>query len=83
MDTAGLLNSAKEVLDDLICMKEEPEFAEEAIDVDPQTVAELDQLSQIARADLSCMSFFLSPRTCPHSADLAQMSKTKSRRLRP
>ncbi|PWY94374.1 ubiquitin carboxyl-terminal hydrolase [Aspergillus sclerotioniger CBS 115572] len=52
MDTAGLLNSAKEILDDLICMKNEPEFAGEAIDIDPRTAAELDQLSQIAKADL-------------------------------
>ncbi|RAL03741.1 ubiquitin-specific protease UBP2 [Aspergillus ibericus CBS 121593] len=53
MDTAALLTSAKGVLEDLISMKEEPESAEDAVDVDPQTVAELDQLSQIAKADLT------------------------------
>ncbi|KAI2826377.1 hypothetical protein CBS147343_605 [Aspergillus niger] len=52
MDTAGLLNSAKEVLEDLAAMREEPDYAEDAIDFDTQIITEVDQLSQIAKADL-------------------------------
>lgn len=56
MDTAGLLNSAKEVLEDLAAMREEPDYAEDAIDFDTQIITEVDQLSQIAKADLNCAS---------------------------
>ncbi|PYH89924.1 cysteine proteinase [Aspergillus ellipticus CBS 707.79] len=52
MDTAALLTSAREVLEDLVSMKEEPETAQDAIDVDPGLLPELDQISQIAKAEL-------------------------------
>ncbi|GKZ38962.1 ubiquitin-specific protease ubp2 [Aspergillus brasiliensis] len=53
MDTAGLLNSAREALQDLAAMRGEPEYAEDAIDFDTQIITEVDQLSQIAKADLN------------------------------
>ena len=35
-------------------MKETPESAQDAIDINPKLVPELGQLSQIARAELKC-----------------------------
>ncbi|PWY88489.1 ubiquitin carboxyl-terminal hydrolase [Aspergillus heteromorphus CBS 117.55] len=52
-DTAALLGSAREVLEDLVSMKEEPDIAQDAIDIKPGILPELDQLSQIAKADLN------------------------------
>ncbi|KKK14907.1 hypothetical protein P175DRAFT_0495586 [Aspergillus ochraceoroseus IBT 24754] len=52
LDTPALLNSAREVLEDLSAMKDDPDTAEEAIDVDPELVPELERLCQSAQAEL-------------------------------
>ncbi|KAL4808447.1 hypothetical protein BDV18DRAFT_135027 [Aspergillus unguis] len=52
LDTATLLNNAKEILTDLQEMKDSPETAQDAIDVGPQLVPELDRLAQTAQEKL-------------------------------
>lgn len=49
-----LFNSAKQVLEELESMKEDPETADDAIDIDSQTITELEQLSQITKTELAC-----------------------------
>lgn len=53
-DMPTLFNSAKQVLEELQAMKDDPESAEEAIDIDSQTISELEQLSQITKTELAC-----------------------------
>ncbi|KAL2829018.1 hypothetical protein BDW59DRAFT_142729 [Aspergillus cavernicola] len=52
LDTATLLNSAKYILNDLNEMKDNPETARDAVDVDPFLLPELDRLSQAAQDEL-------------------------------
>ncbi|KAL4930727.1 ubiquitin-specific protease UBP2 [Aspergillus undulatus] len=52
LSTATLLNSARDILNDLNEMKENPDTARDAIDVDPQLVPELNRLAQEAQDEL-------------------------------
>jgi len=52
LDTAALLNSAKDILNSLGELKDSPETAQDAIDVDPQLIPELDRLAQGAQDEL-------------------------------
>jgi len=52
LDTAALLNSAKDILNGLRELKDSPETAQDAIDVDPQLIPELDRLAQGAQDEL-------------------------------
>lgn len=49
-----LFGSTKDLLDDLNSMKEDPETAQDALDINPQLASELGQLSQITQTELSC-----------------------------
>lgn len=49
----SLFNSAREVLEDLNSMKDSPDTAADAIDVDSQLFPKLEQASQIARSELN------------------------------
>ncbi|KAL4990445.1 hypothetical protein BDW68DRAFT_154250 [Aspergillus falconensis] len=49
LDTATLLNTARDILNDLSNMKHDPDAARDAIDIDPQLVPELDRLAQKAQ----------------------------------
>ncbi|EAW06856.1 ubiquitin-specific protease UBP2 [Aspergillus clavatus NRRL 1] len=53
LDMATLFESAKSVVEDLNSFKDNPETAEEAIDINPQLSSELGQLSQIVKAELN------------------------------
>ncbi|KAI9038196.1 ubiquitin-specific protease UBP2 [Aspergillus affinis] len=53
LDMPTLFNSAREGLEDLNTLKDDSEFADDAIDVNPQLFPELEQLSQLARSQLS------------------------------
>lgn len=48
-----LFSSAKDLLDDLESMKEDPETAQDALDINRQIATELGQLSQIAQTELA------------------------------
>ncbi|KAL4908121.1 hypothetical protein BDW74DRAFT_146881 [Aspergillus multicolor] len=52
LDTATLLNSARDILNDLSEMKQDPDTAQDAIDVDPALAPELDRLAQAAQNEL-------------------------------
>ncbi|OJJ49211.1 hypothetical protein ASPZODRAFT_111904 [Penicilliopsis zonata CBS 506.65] len=52
-DMPTLFDSAKIVLEDLLSMKDNPETSDEAIDIDPQLVTELEQLSQMTQTELT------------------------------
>lgn len=52
----ALFDNAKRVLEDLDAMKDDEETADDAIEIDPQTITELDQLSQITKTELACKS---------------------------
>lgn len=50
----ALFDNARRVLEDLDSMKDDPETASDAIEIDSQTITELDQLSQITKTELAC-----------------------------
>ncbi|KAI9367495.1 hypothetical protein BJX61DRAFT_551394 [Aspergillus egyptiacus] len=52
LDTAALLNNAKDILSDLDDIKSNEETAADAIDVDPSLPSELDRLSQAAQEEI-------------------------------
>ncbi|KAL4788218.1 hypothetical protein BJX76DRAFT_200852 [Aspergillus varians] len=52
LDTAALLNRASEILNNLNEIKDNPETAQDAIDVDPQLLPELNRLAQTAQDEL-------------------------------
>ncbi|KAL4921635.1 hypothetical protein BDW62DRAFT_197772 [Aspergillus aurantiobrunneus] len=52
LDTATLLNTAKGILDDLNEMKDNPDTAQHAIDVDCQLLSELGRLARAAQDEL-------------------------------
>lgn len=54
LDMENVFGSAKDVLEDLNAMKEDPEAAQDAFDIDPQLISELDKLSQISKSELAC-----------------------------
>ncbi|KAI9932783.1 ubiquitin-specific protease ubp2 [Aspergillus wentii] len=53
LDMENVFGSAKDVLEDLNAMKEDPEAAQDAFDIDPQLISELDKLSQISKSELA------------------------------
>ncbi|KAE8394184.1 hypothetical protein BDV23DRAFT_148047 [Aspergillus alliaceus] len=53
LDIPSLFDSAREVLEDLNSMKDDPETAPDAVPVKSELIPELNQLSQIARAELT------------------------------
>ncbi|KAF7586454.1 ubiquitin-specific protease ubp2 [Aspergillus hancockii] len=53
LDIPSLFDNAKEVLEELDSMKEDPETASDAVAIKPELITELNQLSQIARAELN------------------------------
>jgi hypothetical protein len=61
LDIPSLFDSAREVLEELDSMKEDSETASDAITIKPELIPEINQLSQIARAELNCKCchFFL------------------------
>ncbi|RDW60418.1 ubiquitin-specific protease UBP2 [Aspergillus mulundensis] len=55
LDTATLLNSARDILNDLSEMKQDPDTARDAINVDPALAPELDRLAQAAHDELKVL----------------------------
>ncbi|OGM39949.1 putative ubiquitin C-terminal hydrolase [Aspergillus bombycis] len=53
LDIPSLFDNAKDVLEELNSMKEDPETAADAVPINPELIPELNQLSQIARAELN------------------------------
>lgn len=49
-----LFSSTKDLLDDLDSMKDDPETAQDALDINPQLSTELGQLSQMTQNELAC-----------------------------
>ena len=54
LDIPSLFDNAKDVLEELNSMKEDPETAADAVPINPELIPELNQLSQIAKAELNC-----------------------------
>lgn len=54
LDIPSLFDNAKDVLEELNSMKEDPEIAADAVPINSELIPELNQLSQIARAELNC-----------------------------
>ncbi|KAE8147194.1 hypothetical protein BDV25DRAFT_160868 [Aspergillus avenaceus] len=52
LDTLGLFDSAKDVLEELKSLNEDPETAQDAVTVKPELIPELDRFSQMAREEL-------------------------------
>lgn len=50
----SLFDNAKYLLDDLGSMKEDPEAASDALDIDPQIATKLGQFSEMTRSELAC-----------------------------
>lgn len=76
----SLFENAKDLLDDLGLMKEDPEAAPDAVDVDPEIATKLGQFSERTQSELTrtfqtALPWFnyLSP------ADITQRSKRISR----
>jgi hypothetical protein len=53
LDMPTLFSSTKDLLDDLNSMKEDPEAAQDALDINPQLASEFGQFSQITQTELS------------------------------
>lgn len=54
LDIPSLFDNARNVLEELNSMKEDPETAADAVPINPELIPELSQLSQIAKAELNC-----------------------------
>ncbi|KAL4938145.1 hypothetical protein BDV06DRAFT_61519 [Aspergillus oleicola] len=52
LSTAALLSNARDIVTDLSGMKDNPDTARDAIDVDPQLASELDRLAQASQSEL-------------------------------
>ena len=50
----SLFDNAKYLLDDLGSIKEDPEAASDALDIDPQIATKLGQFSEMTRSELAC-----------------------------
>lgn len=54
LDMPTLFSSAKDLLGDLDSMKDDPETAQDALDINPQLAKELEQLFQMTQNELAC-----------------------------
>ena len=77
LDMPTLFSSTKDLLDDLNSMKEDPEVAKDALDINPQLASEIGQLSQITQTELS-RKFILQIHQCPRA--MLTMTQTSRKR---
>ena len=73
-----LFSSTKDLLDDLNAMKEDPEAAQDALNINPQLASEIGQLSQLTQTELS-RKFILRIHQCPGAMlTMTQTSRERS-----